>query len=1318
MKEHEDDVLPTVKESTATVDSTTADETVTLRGKIEGLFGERDEGEDMVVDVVGADVVVDDRGGTRVDLEGKVGINGLMEEGSTREIQSSDMDVDQVSVVEEVRVVTLEKVEVVVNDEGVKTSVEVSKEVIQENVVTTVMSAMDCDAQKSSEEPETGGGESAVRDNNRDSTKEIVEQHTESTQELADGDHVMDKTTGKESDVSNSLKFPESFTTTVNPGSRDAHVAAVKEGLFGKDEGEDGVDNQVSSTEAINEGITADNVHVSPEILEQQSGDDEMRKEILQPTVEVATNDAQDSGNGTQAGDSNAALQSLGGEAQLAGGEGEAERGLAVEQGMESAQEVADKVLDSSKILDSATKVDGLVVEEGLAGKGEAQDGVSKDPSSESTDNPNVEEGLTEKQATESVQEVADVDSTKILESVSKVDKVIVEEVLDGKDKTQDVILSGGVNAGTGEGSVIENAQNSEVTMSKEETSHSTTEVRIDNDQKSGIDTTDKKEESERSLVKEIVEQPVSSIQEVVDKDHVMDEKPEKEVEVLDLAKVQESSTMVVDQKTEVDPTPKDESLHTTIEVMTADASHKSLNVANEVTTAENLPNPEVQVSSVGGILVENQILNVDTEMKVSQTFEEVNHATSHADYGEDAGMDIDEVLGWKDEIPGIDSLHSQEKDQDFKIHTDPEANFEHGLSKPLVYEHRVQVNDDAEEHTDFCRQQETETLEVEQSTLTDDVSEPLDNETSVSFHQSCYFHPPENEGEFSASDLVWGKVRSHPWWPGQIFDPSDASDKAMKYHKKDRFLVGYFGDRTFAWNDSTVLKPFRAKFSQIEKQTNSEAFNNALHCALEEVSRRVELGLACSCTPHDIYKKIECQIVENAGIKKESSKRHGMDKTALVTSFEPDKLIDYVRLLAKSPYDENDKMDLVMAKAQLLSCARYKGYRQLSEFQFCGTLLEDSSELTQGADQVIKKERIFSDLKVDPTYYPGNNEEGSRKRKASDSNSNSNSDVSVPEKRPTLETVTPSPKPSFKVGELIQRVANQLSDKNVEPVDQTVGLSHSVQSPVNMVNPVNPQANLPEMLSQLQLTAQDPMKGYTFLNTIIPFFYSHRAAVFSKSLKQNSSTPGRVNNETRKRKPSNENDPEDFEFDDVNDSYWTDRIIQNHPEDLQLQPTVVVHDNNQNGGVEHPHQIVAYEEKQKPVKQSRRSNKKRFFSSNHEIEAKEQSELIERRRLNLATEVLMKFTEGIYFPSEIHLNKMFRRFGPLMESETEVDRQSGRARVVFKKCSDAEVAHSSAGKFNIFGSIVVNYELNYTPLISYKPLPLPLAHEPAADAC
>ncbi|KAF5777937.1 hypothetical protein HanXRQr2_Chr12g0541641 [Helianthus annuus] len=358
-----------------------------------------------------------------------------------------------------------------------------------------------------------------------------------------------------------------------------------------------------------------------------------------------------------------------------------------------------------------------------------------------------------------------------------------------------------------------------------------------------------------------------------------------------------------------------------------------------------------------------------------------------------------------------------------------------------------------------------------------------------------------------------------------------------------------------------------------------------------------------------------------------ESSRIQGIDKSASVNSFEPDKLVDYVRLLATVQYGEGDKTELTMAKAQLSSYDRFKGHRQLAEFQLFGDLLE--------AEQVIK----------DETY----SEDGSKKRKALDFISDGL------EKRPTLHT-------------------------------ETVAADHLAGNNVSVQNPGPTQmGNEADMLSQLHLAAQDPMKGHNFVNTIIPLFKGHRAAVLSKS---------------RKRKTSNENESDEFEFVDVNDSYWTDRIIQNHPEEQALQ------ENLNGGGV---HQMVAYEQEKPPVKPARRSNKKRFFSSNHELEANEQSELIKRRQQNLATEVLMRFADGSYFPSEIHLNKMFRRFGPLMESETEVDRQSGRARVVFKKCSDAEIAHSSAGTFNIFGSIGVHYELNYTPLISYKPLPLPL---------
>ncbi|GAB4831718.1 hypothetical protein Ancab_005730 [Ancistrocladus abbreviatus] len=66
---------------------------------------------------------------------------------------------------------------------------------------------------------------------------------------------------------------------------------------------------------------------------------------------------------------------------------------------------------------------------------------------------------------------------------------------------------------------------------------------------------------------------------------------------------------------------------------------------------------------------------------------------------------------------------------------------------------------------------------------------------TLVKEYCATYHLSPENEGDFSVSDLVWDKVKSHPWWPGQIFHPSDSSEKTMKYYRKNCYLVAYFGD-------------------------------------------------------------------------------------------------------------------------------------------------------------------------------------------------------------------------------------------------------------------------------------------------------------------------------------------------------------------------------------------------------------------------------------------------------------------------------------------------------------------------------------------
>lgn len=199
---------------------------------------------------------------------------------------------------------------------------------------------------------------------------------------------------------------------------------------------------------------------------------------------------------------------------------------------------------------------------------------------------------------------------------------------------------------------------------------------------------------------------------------------------------------------------------------------------------------------------------------------------------------------------------------------------------------------------------------------------------------------------EFSVSDLVWGKVRSHPWWPGQIFDPSDASEKAKKYFKRNSYLIAYFGDQTFAWNEASTIKPFRSHFSQMEKQNNSEEFHYAIDCALDEISRRIEFGLACPCISE--FGKNNTQLIVNAGIREDSSRRVGGDSFTSADAFEPTKLVDYVKTLGQLPFGEVDRLEIVTAKAQLLAFSRWKGYSQLPEFQILGTLLLCDTEVAQ----------------------------------------------------------------------------------------------------------------------------------------------------------------------------------------------------------------------------------------------------------------------------------------------------------------------------------------------------------------------------------
>ncbi|KAL1541273.1 serine/threonine-protein kinase ATM-like [Salvia divinorum] len=211
-----------------------------------------------------------------------------------------------------------------------------------------------------------------------------------------------------------------------------------------------------------------------------------------------------------------------------------------------------------------------------------------------------------------------------------------------------------------------------------------------------------------------------------------------------------------------------------------------------------------------------------------------------------------------------------------------------------------------------------------------------------------------EKEEEYNVSDLVWGKVRSHPWWPGQICAPSAASDHAKKYFKKENYLVAYFGDQSFAWNDESKLMPFRKYFSEMVKQSNTDRFYRALSCALDEAARRIEFDLSCPCWAQEVRDGKKFQVVENAGIREESSIISGGDNVSSATTFLPGDFIHFLESMAKCPLSKQDRLEFTIAKAELQAYTRWKGHHELPVFEECIGLSEGdtrSNAMGEGGD-------------------------------------------------------------------------------------------------------------------------------------------------------------------------------------------------------------------------------------------------------------------------------------------------------------------------------------------------------------------------------
>ncbi|XBJ14568.1 hypothetical protein VPH35_006596 [Triticum aestivum] len=183
-------------------------------------------------------------------------------------------------------------------------------------------------------------------------------------------------------------------------------------------------------------------------------------------------------------------------------------------------------------------------------------------------------------------------------------------------------------------------------------------------------------------------------------------------------------------------------------------------------------------------------------------------------------------------------------------------------------------------------------------------------------------------EGGLAPPRMVWAKVKTYPRWPGQVFDPADASKQALCERKRGpdgAALVAFFGDGSFVWAGAAGLTPLRHDFARLAavglRSSYKAEFALALDDALAEVARRVDAGLSCGC-PSAAARK---QVFPNSGLRRGASGA-AVDAGFARDALRGEALVGYVRALAVAPGEGADRLDHAIAAAQLAAFDRWRG--------------------------------------------------------------------------------------------------------------------------------------------------------------------------------------------------------------------------------------------------------------------------------------------------------------------------------------------------------------------------------------------------------
>ncbi|KAK3135346.1 hypothetical protein QOZ80_5BG0417850 [Eleusine coracana subsp. coracana] len=574
------------------------------------------------------------------------------------------------------------------------------------------------------------------------------------------------------------------------------------------------------------------------------------------------------------------------------------------------------------------------------------------------------------------------------------------------------------------------------------------------------------------------------------------------------------------------------------------------------------------------------------------------------------------------------------------------------------------------------------------------------------------YCLPRLGNGDFRVSDLVWSKLEDCSWWPGEIFDPSNASELALNHKIEGNYLVAYFGSDTFAWRDESQLMPFIANYAHMEKQCSSDDFIDAVNHALEELSRRILLGMSCSCLSDELSDSGMIHLVDNQGLR-DGVTCSTANKAEVLKFFHPDNLFHYVKSLALFPGQGGDLLELVVACSQLTSFYWSKGCPESASFQtYSGW--DDSAMNISSTMNVTIEERVTNVVHPGhdasergrgwPIQKPEDDIELTEKKETYNLIlSGTHDDFSESHNRISLnsfgDSVTRSHS-SFKIVECKQQAASQLTGQSSverpqnEPThngkfdvfgeesgDELTVLKGAKWKYMHE----NDNADPKELLPQLCSVAIEPLNKNISSSVIISYFSYYKNYVVTASTEANISGKDDSRRDHQKKVHS----PEVESADHMQDSYWSG---------LSLQDGSVCSREMTSSGTRPRRKRKSSQESFVPPSQHLRCA---TLAPNKQIQVMERP--IVHADAKIADELkptalILSFGRSAALPSEMDLIKVFSRYGPLKEAETEVHKDTNTAKVVFKKRLDAERGFSVAGKYGTFGSSLRSYRLVNMP--------------------